>query len=302
MKRSKKPTEYVMIKASTTSNEDAVEFAILHISPKWIELTLQRLVAISEFKANMGLNHHCFWDEPIGYYSNPAGKDLSKKIFPKHDDWAFITLDPAEINALPIPKTSLNAHQFMITKDGIAHYKAYSKYSKERFETVQFNLLKLITKLLKNMKKTRLTFLMATICLNFSYGQMNEKSKQQSQLQLFQYGFSGFKSGYKPGFKVKNEVGNRGKTIIVRNYTVEQLFAIAYGAGSPISHERVIIDVIEPKKLQEIRCYKLFVPQNQATNFYTIMQQNLGMEFPDYKITIEQTDDKTFLIITDEDT
>ena len=151
------------------------------------------------------------------------------------------------------------------------------------------------------MKKSKLTFLMATICLNFSYAQMKEKSPEQNQLQLFQYGFSGYKSGYKPGFKIKKDITNRGKTIIVRNYTVEQLFAIAYGAGTPISHEQVIIDVADPKKLQEIRCYKLFVPQNQVINFYAIMQQNLGMEFPDYKITIERTDDKTFMIITNLD-
>jgi len=151
------------------------------------------------------------------------------------------------------------------------------------------------------MKTSKLTFLMATICLNFSYGQMKEKSPEQSQLQLYQYGFCGFKSGYEPGFKIKKDVANRGKTIIVRNYTVEQLFAIAYGAGTPITQEQVIIDVIEPKKLQEIRCYKLFVPEQQIANFYTIMQQNLKMEFPDYKITIECTDNEKIMIITDED-
>ena len=142
---------------------------------------------------------------------------------------------------------------------------------------------------------------MATICLNFSYAQLKEKSPAENQLQLFQYGFSGFNSGYKPGFRIKKEIANRGKTITVRNYTVQQLFAIAYGAGTPINHEQVIIDVAEPKKLQQIRCYKLFVPQQQIDNFYSIMQQNLHMEFPDYKITIEQKDNKNYMIIKDAD-
>ena len=142
---------------------------------------------------------------------------------------------------------------------------------------------------------------MATICLNFSYGQMIEKSPSQNQLQLFQYGFSGFKSGYKPGFRIKKEVANRGKTITVYNYTIEQLFAIAYGAGTPISKEQIVIDVAEPKKLQQIRCYKLFVPQRQIASFYTIMQQNLHMEFPDYIVTTKQRGNQIFMIITDED-
>ena len=153
----------------------------------------------------------------------------------------------------------------------------------------------------RSKKPTRLTFVMATICLNFSYSQMIEKSPTQNQLQLFQYGFSGFKSGYKPGFRIKKEVANRGKTITVCNYTVEQLFALAYGAGTPINHEQVIIDVAEPKKLQQIRCYKLFVPQQQTDSFYTIMQQNLHMEFPDYIITTKQRGNQIFMIITDED-
>ena len=58
----------------------------------------------------------------------------------------------------------------------------------------------------KSKKPTRLTFVMATICLNFSYSQMIEKSPAQNQLQLFQYGFSGFKSGYKPGFRIKKKL------------------------------------------------------------------------------------------------
>jgi len=151
------------------------------------------------------------------------------------------------------------------------------------------------------MKTTKLTFVMATICLNFSYGQIKEKSSAQNQLQLYQYGFCGYKSGYKPGFKIKKEVANRGKTITVRNYTVEQLFAIAYGAGTPINKEQIITEVMEPKKLQEIRCYKLFVPQHQIDSFYTIMQQNLNMEFPDYIITMEKRGNENCMIIKDID-
>ena len=151
------------------------------------------------------------------------------------------------------------------------------------------------------MKTTKLTFVMATICLNFSYAQLKEKSPAENQLQLFQYGFSGFNSGYKPGFRIKKEIANRGKTITVRNYSIQQLFAIAYGAGTPINHEQVIIDVAEPKKLQQIRCYKLFVPHQQIDNFYSIMQQNLHMEFPDYKITIEQKGDENYMVIKDAD-
>jgi len=144
---------------------------------------------------------------------------------------------------------------------------------------------------------TERTFAMATICLNFSYIHLKEKSIQQSELQLYQYGFLGFKPSHQQGFKIKKD--NRGQTITAINHTVEQLFAIAYGAGTLINQNETIIDVINTYTLQEIMCYKLFVPKQQTANFYTIMQQNLNMEFPDYKITIEPVGNEKFMIITD---
>lgn len=142
-------------------------------------------------------------------------------------------------------------------------------------------------------KTTNPALVMATICLNFSYTHLEEKSK----LQLYQYGFSEFKSGYVRDLKIEKD--SRGQTIVVCNYTIVQLFAIAYGAGAPINKDQIIIDTIEPKKLQEIRCYRLFVPQQQIDSFYTIMQQNLHMEFPDYKITIRRVESEKFMIIVD---
>ena len=140
---------------------------------------------------------------------------------------------------------------------------------------------------------------MATICLNFSYSHLKEELPMHNELQLFQYGFLGFKQGHEPNLKIRKN--HRGQTIIAVNFTVEQLFALAYGAGTPISEEQTIIYVAEPIKLHEIKCYKLFVPQQQTANLYMIMQQNLNMEFPDYKITTESIDNKKYMIITDQE-
>ena len=64
------------------------------------------------------------------------------------------------------------------------------------------------------------------------------------------------------------------------------------------NQEKTIIDVINTYKLQEIMCYKLFVPQQQIANFYSIMQHNLNMAFPDYKMTVEIIGNERFMIIT----
>lgn len=52
MKRSKKPTKYVIISAKTLSEWDKVDFAIIYLSPEWLELTNKRLTTIRELKEN----------------------------------------------------------------------------------------------------------------------------------------------------------------------------------------------------------------------------------------------------------
>jgi hypothetical protein len=147
MKRSKKPTNQIMIKANIRSNFYTVEFAILRISPDWVELTNQRLAAIENFEVGFCIHNHSFWHSPITFCKSPVGENLPSKILPKYEDWAFITLDTEEENTLPTVETGSGAHQFIITKDGIAHFKAHGRHMGEEFWTEEFNLYKLIAKL-----------------------------------------------------------------------------------------------------------------------------------------------------------
>nr|WP_068890595.1 hypothetical protein [Pedobacter panaciterrae] len=147
MKRSKKPTEYIFIKANIRSSLYTVEFAILRISKEWVKLTNQRLAAIKNFEAAYCIYNHSFWHSPLRFYKSPIGENFPVKILPKYEDWAFITLNPEEQNTLPVIETSPGAHQFIITKDGIAHFRAHGRHSGEEFWTEEFNLYKLIAKL-----------------------------------------------------------------------------------------------------------------------------------------------------------
>lgn len=147
MKRSRKPTNRIMIKANTRSNFYTVEFAILHFSSEWVELTNKRLATIRKIKDICCLYNLSFWHSPLKFYMNPVGENFPQKILPKYEDWAFITLDPDEENTLPAVETSYGAHQFIITKNGIAHYEACGKDTADTFLTEEFNLYKLIDKL-----------------------------------------------------------------------------------------------------------------------------------------------------------
>lgn len=82
MKRSRKPTNQIMIKANIRSNFYTVEFAILRISPEWVELTNQRLAAIKNFEVGFCIHNHSFWHSPITFYKSPVGGNLPFKILP----------------------------------------------------------------------------------------------------------------------------------------------------------------------------------------------------------------------------
>lgn len=160
------------------------------------------------------------------------------------------------------------------------------------------------------MNKTTLTIVLATLCLNFASAQdkhcaINKNVKYNpmpdQQNKPYKYGFCGYKAGYKPGVKVTNDVFAKGRMITIRNLPIVQLYAISLCAGKQICEDQVVLDVRDPKKLWELRCYQLIVPADQVDVFYVTMQQNLNREFPEYEAKMEIRDDVMLLIITDKD-
>ncbi|TKC08541.1 hypothetical protein [Pedobacter frigoris] len=144
MKRSKVPTPYILIKASTTSKWDEVTFAIIHLTTDWISRMAERVAAVSQFKANKEFFCQVYWDAPLGYYTGTLPGSLLDKILRRHEDYIYITLEAVEESTLPRPVNKLDVHQLFVTKNGIAHYRGYNRYTGEEFRTEEFNLSKLI--------------------------------------------------------------------------------------------------------------------------------------------------------------
>jgi hypothetical protein len=150
---------------------------------------------------------------------------------------------------------------------------------------------------------------MAALCLNLSYSQTklkcpthtNKKCPDPCKLQSYQYGITGFKSGYKPSIRITEDKFDKCKILMVRNQSLTRLFAIAMGAGTAICDEQIILEVKEPKKLSKLHCYKQIVPPWQTDNFYIVMQQILNREFPVYMASMEYRDNKYYMVIKDRD-
>jgi hypothetical protein len=163
------------------------------------------------------------------------------------------------------------------------------------------------------MKKTSQIIVMAALCLNFAYGQDTQKcvnTKKNNTINYqgslpYKYDFSGFKSGYPCGYRISNDDFMKGKSITVRNYTITQLFALAMGAGDKscpaIPADHIFLEVREPKQLEEIKCFQLVVPFYLADNFYTIMQQCLNAEFPEYAVSLQSRGRESVMVIKDKE-
>jgi hypothetical protein len=170
------------------------------------------------------------------------------------------------------------------------------------------------------MNKSIQTIIVAALCLNFCYGQDKKncpkpikspqlKQNNSSVNQPYKYDFSGFKSGFQPGYIVTDDVFMKGKTIVVRNYTITQLFALALRLDNPkndtsqkqVSHNHIVIDVRQPDELNARHCYKLVVPFYLTDNFYIIMQRSLNEEFPQYTVKMERRGEADVMVIKDKE-
>lgn len=142
MKRSDKATGYVLIRAYTNSEWDSCDFAIIHITPEW----LQRFVryygeAERLYKNDSSFAHIEYWSAPKGFYiDNDDSPDTANEILGTETDWSFVELEQNELDNLPVPENALNAFLLRITHYGQASFRAYGKHTGEEFYTAHFNI------------------------------------------------------------------------------------------------------------------------------------------------------------------
>lgn len=144
MKKSKKPTPYILVQAFTNSIRNRVDFAIIHLSEIYKITLQQRLRYLEHFKAENSFLNLTYWDSPSGYYTNSTGNQLSAQLLKNGTCWTYITLTADEVAVYIQPENPLDAHQFLLMADGNAYFKAFGKYAGEEFWTKKFNLKTLI--------------------------------------------------------------------------------------------------------------------------------------------------------------
>ena len=143
MKKSTKPTEYLLVRASTNSEWDTCEFAIIHITEQWKQQLEKRVAAIQPFKDDYNLQSMSYYDTEVDFYTTDEDDLPDMEGLLDGKDWAFVELAKSEQDSFALPENRLDCYRMIVYRSGAACYQAYGKHSGEEFFTADFSLTQL---------------------------------------------------------------------------------------------------------------------------------------------------------------
>lgn len=146
MEKSINPSNHILIRSFTTSDLDKVDFAIVELTESFREALSKNLTIIQLFASDSSFHNLSYWNSPLGYYCNSLNRLITEEIIPEGEDWTYIILDQGEEDAFGKPINQLEGHQVIITKNGYAYFKAFSKHTNDQYLTESFS----INQVLKN--------------------------------------------------------------------------------------------------------------------------------------------------------
>ena len=139
MKRATYPTSHILIRANNSDDIEPVHFAIKEVTIDWLIMVQRRFMMTRSMASDNDLYADAFWDPAIDYYRNPEDRDLVAEVLEYGEDWAYIVLEPGELESF-VPVDPLEAHQLLITANGLALFKAYDKYTGAEYWTDDIQL------------------------------------------------------------------------------------------------------------------------------------------------------------------
>lgn len=138
MKKSIKPTEFLLIKAK--SEWDDCDFAIIHITEEWKKIQKNRLEAVKIVENDSDLKWLNYEDAQVEFFK------FSKENYPQIEEWLseknqfFFVVEKDDLKQLLQPEHDLQNHQMQVFRNGNAIYNAFGKHTSEEFFTEEFSL------------------------------------------------------------------------------------------------------------------------------------------------------------------
>lgn len=147
MKLSDKPTEYLLLRAGTSSEWDNCDFAIIHITEDWKKEQKKRLKAVQPFADDYCFQSLNYYDTAVDFYKADDEDNPNLDVWLADKPMAFVELSNEEWEVLSVPENRLDCYRLVIYRDGAAQYKAYGKHTGEEFYTEDFSLNQIIERL-----------------------------------------------------------------------------------------------------------------------------------------------------------
>ncbi|MFQ7730577.1 MAG: hypothetical protein ACLRI9_07940 [Bacteroides fragilis] len=142
MKTSDKPTADILIKASTNSEWDCCEFAVIHLSEEWSKRQAKRLEAVKPFSDDYTFQSMKFYDGSVEFFQSGDEESSIEELLADRE-WVFVELNDGELDKLTSPENRLDFYKIVIYRDGNARYEAFGKHTDEEFWTNEFPLQQL---------------------------------------------------------------------------------------------------------------------------------------------------------------
>lgn len=134
----------MLIKASTNSEWDFCDFAIVQLSPDWIEQQEKRLKLLIPFDGDHSFCSLNYYDWAVDFYRNGDDENLDIDELLGDEEWIYVELSAQQQETLTRPENSLDCFTLVMLANGRANYKAYGKHSGEEFWTEDFPINQII--------------------------------------------------------------------------------------------------------------------------------------------------------------
>jgi hypothetical protein len=145
MKRSAKPTAYLLLLAGTTSEWDVCDFAIVRLDDVWKIRMSGRLQLVSQFKKDVDFSHVAWSDNVEGFYTC---SESTVGIMPRKEEaWCFIDTTGEELQDLEEVNTELTACEFKIDGGGYASFRAFAEQNDDSFYTHDFKIQEILNRI-----------------------------------------------------------------------------------------------------------------------------------------------------------
>ena len=137
MKRLRRRTPYIILKAETNSQWDHVGFAIIASDLFTDKHMLSRVERLRSLRLDPLFSSICYDELPYGFWAHAGPKDEWVETFLMSNlNWSYVQMEEEEMNRFEPPENRLCYHQLILTSSEDFYFKAEGKHTGESFWTV----------------------------------------------------------------------------------------------------------------------------------------------------------------------